>query len=49
MTHDDILRAIDDATAPNKMGKREALDFIEQLITDLEFRCEALAEELKAE
>lgn len=47
MTKDEILHAVDRATEPAVMSKREALTWIEELITDLECRCDALGEEIR--
>jgi hypothetical protein len=42
----EILDLIDKASAPDKMGKREAIDFMDDLIGDLRVRVEALEDEL---
>lgn len=44
-----ILNEIDRATAPDVMGWREALQFLEELSADLDGRIEALREENKEE
>lgn len=44
-----ILRDIDDASAPDQMTKSQALEWLEELITDLQSRCEALREEITNE
>lgn len=49
MTVADIMDIIDRATEPAVMGKREALEFLEQIETDIEGRKEALRDELRAE
>lgn len=41
----EILEEIDSATAPGKMTWQEAKGFLEELVTDLEGRIEALKEE----
>lgn len=46
---DTILRDIDATTEPGKMTKKEALDWLESMIADLEGRCEALKEEMADE
>ncbi len=49
MDHDAIMDAIDKATAPNKMTKAQALDFLEELADSVDSRCECLREEIKNE
>ena len=41
-----ILRDIDRAIEPSKMSKQQAIDFLEELLDDLEYRIEALREEI---
>jgi hypothetical protein len=43
---EDLLEQLDEVTRPDNMSKREALDFMEELIDDIGVRCEALREEL---
>lgn len=45
MDREQILDEIDRATAPDVMDWREALEFLEELSTDLDGRIEALREE----
>src|SRR5208337_702663 len=45
----DILEQVSRATAPEKMGPREALEFIEELMGELEIRAEALRQDLDKE
>lgn len=44
-----LTRQIEDACAPSKMTKSEALEFTEDIISRLEANCEALREEIEAE
>lgn len=44
-----IMEEIDLATDPSVMSKEEALEFLEACSTDLEFRIEALRDELRAD
>lgn len=44
-----LTQQIEVAYAPGKMTKPEALEFIEEIISQLEARCEALREEIQAE
>lgn len=46
---DQIMNEIDLATEPQVMSKEEALAFLEQCVTELEGRIEALKDELKNE
>jgi hypothetical protein len=48
-TQAEILDLIDHATAPEKMAKKEALEFLGCLIDDLDIRREALLEEMTEE
>lgn len=41
-----ILDQIGRITAPDEMSQREALDFMEELVSELEIRCEALRGEM---
>ena len=45
MTWDPILQEINDATAPQKMSKLDALCALEELIHTLEIRCDTLRAE----
>lgn len=47
MTRQEIMDTIDEATGPEAMTKAEALEFLEELATDIEGRIEALKEELR--
>lgn len=47
MNVDQIMNEIDLATEPSVMNKQTALDFLEQCVTELEGRIEALKDELK--
>lgn len=49
LSKEDILHAIDKATEPKKMTKKEALDWLEELGADLDGRCDALKDEIAAE
>lgn len=49
MSKQEILDAIDRATSPNTQTKAEALEWLQDLIADLEGRCEALRVELANE
>jgi hypothetical protein len=44
-----VMTAIDTLTEPTVMTKREAIEFLEQCMTDIECRIEALKDELKNE
>jgi hypothetical protein len=44
-----ILEEIDRVTESSAMSKREAVEFLERLISECESRCEALEEELNGE
>lgn len=46
MTIEQIMKNIDYATEPKIMSKEEALDFLEQIETELQGRMEALREEI---
>ena len=43
---ENIINVIDDACAPEKMTKPEAVDFLEQIVTEIDLRIEALREEM---
>lgn len=45
-TVDEMMREIDDAVAPDEMSPKEALDWIETLIEELEMRVEGLRADL---
>lgn len=44
-----ILEAIDAATHPDKMSKRDAKDWLEELYCDIQGRLDALVDELRDE
>lgn len=46
-TVEEIMSIIDAATQPSVMSKQEALDFLEQIETELLARTEALREEIE--
>jgi hypothetical protein len=43
---DELLVAIDEAVGPDEMSKKDALEFLRDLIGDIETRCDALEEEI---
>lgn len=47
MTRSQIMEIIDEATEPKAMNKEEALDFLEDIISQIEMRIEALREEME--
>lgn len=49
MTVDDVMRQIDSATEPKVMSKEEALVFLEEISSLLDFRMEALTDEIANE
>lgn len=46
---DAISKAIDDASGPDKMSKKEALEFLEEIASDLEGKIDALRGEIQNE
>ena len=49
LSRDEILEEIDTATMPHLMTRPEALTWLEDMITELESRCDALREEIANE
>jgi len=49
LSRDEILEEIDTATMPDLMTRPEALTWLEDMITELESRCDALREEIANE
>jgi len=49
VTREDLMKVIDDATSPQVMSKKEAFDYLGDVIDDLESRREALSEEMANE
>jgi hypothetical protein len=44
-SHEEIMDLIDEATVPNKMSWREAIQFLEELTSEIGGRIETLREE----
>lgn len=44
-----IMRLIDEETAPDRMSQQAALDFLEQIETEIEMRKDALRDEIESE
>jgi hypothetical protein len=49
MSVDDVMKVIDNATAPKVMSKESALAFLEEISSLLDFRMEALTDEIADE
>ena len=49
MTKEDILHEINESTAPGTMSKEQAIDFMTDIIGDLEVMVESLEQELEDE
>jgi hypothetical protein len=49
MSIDDVMKVIDNATAPKVMSKESALAFLEEISSLLDFRMEALTDEIADE
>ena len=49
LSRDEILEEIDTTTMPELMSRAEVLAWLEELIAELESRCEALREEIANE
>ena len=44
---DSILEQINEAIEPGKMSQQEALDFLDEIISDLEGSCDGIRDDIK--
>ncbi len=49
MTHEEIINEIDEATAPDVMSKEQAVEFMGNIIGDLQVKVDGLEQEIEDE